>query len=593
MKRGHLLLAALVALAHFLVVVGKPAHVDDTIYLATVQGILDDPLRPLCNTLLWEMEPRPLYTFALNPPLYNYQQAALVALFGWNLPVLHALAAGYVFLAGLAVLALARRFTRWPVAAFLLVMTSPTLLPQTNLMLDVPGMALVCTAVAAWVRGIDTGSKRWLALGAGAAAAALLTKYNSIVVLPLLGWYAVLQQRWKSTLWLGVPLGALAVWCLHNRLFFPAGTIHLLQAQSRFGVTATPAYAHAIKVLESFGSSFLILPALAVLVRFRRAAGFARIVAGVLVATLLVELGILAGATSGSGTALRGLGDTFASLLGFGSQADRPAITLPFWPEYVAFVTNGAVLAAAAVLGLRSPTGGEPFTRDSLFLLAWPLGMSLFNALFAPHHAPRYFFPAFAAVPLLVLRAVDATGVPFSKAGFGISIGAQALLALLLAGSDHAFAAGSRDYAMRLSALDVPKSTPIAYVGHWGFQYYAELGGRLRCLPTAAEPPPVGGVVAVLHDTPAQEFPSWLRTLAPNNKTGELESQVRAPDGATTRLRFRRVMPTQTTPHPWPFQTIGIGNGALLYAPGGYHTLLPYAWNRAPFLALEVLQRVP
>ena len=49
LARRHWVLPAAIALVHFLLLVAKPAHIDDTIYLETVKGILADPLRPLCK----------------------------------------------------------------------------------------------------------------------------------------------------------------------------------------------------------------------------------------------------------------------------------------------------------------------------------------------------------------------------------------------------------------------------------------------------------------------------------------------------------------------------------------------------------------
>jgi len=48
------LVVAGVALLHLLTFLNKPAHIDDTLYLATVRGILADPLRPLANVYNWE-----------------------------------------------------------------------------------------------------------------------------------------------------------------------------------------------------------------------------------------------------------------------------------------------------------------------------------------------------------------------------------------------------------------------------------------------------------------------------------------------------------------------------------------------------------
>ena len=162
-----------------------------------------------------------------------------------------------------------------------------------------------------------------------------------------------------------------------------------------------------------------------------------------------------------------------------------------------------------------------------------------------------------------------------------------------MAGAGRRQSPDADTHAERLAALETGTHEPIRYVGHWGFQYYAGQSSRLRCLAASDPPPPIGGLVAVVIDTAPQEYPDWVRHIAAaKDSPGLLTSDYLAPDGSRTKLRFRRAMATQSVPHAWPLQTIGFQNHSLLYAPGGYHDLLPYAWSREPFLVMEVLRRV-
>ena len=555
-----------VALAHLASFITKPAHMDDTLYLATVRGILEDPLRPLTNFYPWEVGPRPIYTFAVNPPLYNYQQAALVAVFGWHLPLLHLLAAGYVLLAAVAMMALARRFTAWPRAAFLLLMLSPTLAPGTNLMLDVPGMELVLAALAAWIRGIDARSRRWLATAAGLAALALLTKYNSAIVLALMVLYALLRGRSRALAWLGVPVAGLGLWVLHNHFFMPGGAIHLLQSRERArpgGLIDPPQALHAI---ATWGSSFVFLPALAIPSwargRGRALLAFAIPAGVVLIADVALALG------------------------------GAPPWAAARSPEQVVFVVNGLLLATfigvATARVWQRRSWDSPAIRDDAFLLAWPLAITAFNVLFAPHHAPRYYYPAFAALPLLLIRT-QPRGAG-ARGAVWASIVAQATLALMLVLSDNAYARAERDFADRLAVIAGQRRETVAYVGHWGFQYAADQHPDLRCLDPRLPPPPPGVVIAVNLDTYEWEYPDWLRGLRPTRDPGIVASAFPGPDGHMASLRFRMLEPEWSAPHPGPLRTVSHGDGVLLYAAG---TLVPYGRGAGPFHPTLVLETIP
>ena len=570
-SRGDPWIVLGVALAHCATFLAKPVHMDDALYLSTVRGILADPLHPLCNVYNWEAGPRPIYTFAINPPLYNYQQALLVRLFGWNLTALHLLAAGYVLLATLAMLALARRFTRWPVPALLLLMFAPTVLPQTNLMLDMPGMALVLAALAAWVHGVDRGSNRWLALGSVAAALALLTKYNSGITLFLMILYAVLHERRRAIVWLVVPLLGLGLWMLHNHFFMPGGTLHLLQAGQRIQAEPGRGYLQPLIALVSWGSAFIFFPVLALRswIAGRRRLGAAFAVPAALI--LALDLSV-------------------------SSRSSPPWFMAPY-AEHLIFLVNGLLIAAyigvSTASAWRKQGWRVPAGRDDVFLLAWPIAMTIFICLLAPHQAPRYYFPAYAAVPFLLLRALERSRGGFTAAArraVWASIVAQAALALILTASDDAFARASREYAERLATLAETRGEMITFEGHWGFQYYAEQHPLLRALDPRLSPPPPGVVVAVLLDSYAWEFPPWLAGLSETGEPGILKSSFADADGRPRSLRFRLIEPPWSAPHPWPLRTIDLADGVMLYASGDR---VPYGHGTGAFHSLIVLQCVP
>lgn len=619
MQRWHWGLIAGLTLLHFITFVNKPPHIDDTLYLETARGILEDPLRPLLNTVNWEMVPRPIYKFAVNPPLYNYQQALLIKLFGWNIAALHLLAAGYVLLAAVSVFYLARRFTPWPVATLLLFMLSPTFLPQTNLMLDVPGMALVAATVAAWVRGVDSRSNRWLALGAVLATLSVWTKYNSAVVLPLMALYAVLWGRLLSLPWIVLPIMGLWAWGQWNIAIFPDKKTHLEIARGRFERATRIVYQQAMLSLMSWGSAFFFMPAWAAWTWVRRRWILSAAIAGPLFLLFLVESVLAIGPHTGADGVLYSTAVSLTKLLGFGHLPNSAEWKMPHWPEQLFFVGNALAMAAWILVSAfsRWRSLGERWRdgtiRDDLFLLAWPFGMSLFNCMFAPHHAPRYYFVAYPAVPLLLIRglqgviawrsaAAGEAGGPDrsdaqvarvaqtasvrvyspSRATRGLvwgSIGLQTVVGLILVASDNTFARASEDFVARLAAHPRVQGNRLDYVGHWGFQYHAQQQPNFHVIDIRQPPPPVGGLVAVVMDTGWGEFPGWLKSNRSGYEQLMTTGVYRYKDAQGTQraqtVQFK-ILEDWDVPHPWPLQTVELTKKLLIYSPRFYHNRLPY-----------------
>jgi hypothetical protein len=170
----------------------------------------------------------------------------------------------------------------------------------------------------------------------------------------------------------------------------------------------------------------------------------------------------------------------------------------------------------------------------------------------------------------------------------------QAAIGFTLVISDDAFAMVSRDFASRLAALADARQQTITYVGHWGFEFYAQQHARLRCMDARAPEPPPGTPIAILVDTFEPEVPKWLDSLAPTGEPEVWESTYRAADGSWAHLRFRTIEPPWSAPRAAPLVTVGLLDRAHLYASGGgNYPLVPYARATAAFHPMFVLERVP
>lgn len=456
---------------HFAVLINKPVHIDDMHYVEAAKYVLEHPLRPFCNTINWKLAPDLAYRDNINPPLYVYVQAAWMWCFGPSIRGLHVLASLFVLLAAAATYAVARRFTGQPMLATALCMLSPTLIPVANLMLDVPAMAIGIASIAAFMRGVAAANHRWSALGGVLVGLATMTKYNSVVLLPLLGLYALWRRRFGHAFWLAIPVVFQALWALHNYVLFEHHEIHILLTMG-YREFEKRWLENVLSAGMVPGCSFIFLGVLW-LVRARRSDAF-WLVPAVFLALFLV------------------LGPRQIDWWSHPEFSKRL--------EYYVFVGNTVLLVAFALI--RGPrrddvhpahlahrraaeTASEsPAPRmDELFLWCWAVGVIGFQVLFAYHQSPRYHFLAFPAIAILLMRRLERPAGPSLRLAVlatCVSIVLQVALGLLIARADHLHAVANRDLPSLVKARFGATSPRIFCVGHWGLQYYAQEQG-IKC----------------------------------------------------------------------------------------------------------------
>ncbi len=170
----------------------------------------------------------PMSEVMKNPPGTSYYQALVGLLAGFSeraihlgmLPIALAMIAGVVLLA--------RRFAGDGLLAAVLVLGSPAaLVSATNAMSDLMMLALWVWAVLFWIWGIDRGKPAWLIAGGCTVAAAALTKYPAIALIPLLGAYGLLRRR--SWCWpiatMMIPVAALFAYQLWTVRLYAHGLV--------------------------------------------------------------------------------------------------------------------------------------------------------------------------------------------------------------------------------------------------------------------------------------------------------------------------------------------------------------------------------
>jgi hypothetical protein len=141
---GLLLLALLYTLFNSV----KPLHLDDTAYSYYAAQIVKQPLDPYGFEVFWYDRPEPAND-VLAPLALPYWLALGLRLFGERMFLIKLWLLPFSFLFTISLYALFRRFAgRFELMLVAFTLFSPTFLPSLNLMLDVPALALALASVA-------------------------------------------------------------------------------------------------------------------------------------------------------------------------------------------------------------------------------------------------------------------------------------------------------------------------------------------------------------------------------------------------------------------------------------------------------------
>lgn len=405
---------------------------DDVYYLAGAQHAQINPFHPNHARYVFlgeivSMQGHP------HPPLNAWWLGALLALTGDVYePVFHAAYLVFSLMAAAAVWSLARRFTRRPLAAALLALSTPAFVVNgASLEADLPFAAFWLAATALFVRAADERSGRLLAASAAAMAAAALAAYQAVVLIAVLAVYLWLRARdWK------------AAWVT---LLVPAATLGAWQLFERLSTGALPA-----AVLAGFFQTYGLqsLP--------RKLANAAALTAHLawLVFPLLAAAAFRSGGKSLAAAAAAGLG---AALL------DPHPL---FWVSFA---------LGALVLIHWVHTAGSAEDPDDVFLAAWGLVFFAAALLLFFAGSARYLLPVAAPAALLTVRR-KAERRLWLRAGFGC----QLALSLALAWVNYQHWDGYRRFARGLAPE--ARQVRVWINGEWGLRYYLEAEGGLPLL---------------------------------------------------------------------------------------------------------------
>ena len=448
-----------VAFACLVPFVGKAFHIDDPPYLWVAEHIQSHPFDPYGFRLNWYLTELPVSVSFNNPPLACYYIALITWLFGWTEIVLHT---SFLLPAGAAVLgsyALARQFCASPFyAGIAMVVTPAFLISSSTLMSDTIMLAFWTWAAVLWTKGVNRPTHWMLGLSSILIAAAALTKYSALILIPLLFLYASLRAR-RVGCWgfyLLIPLLLVAGFECLMRVRYGHGIITQASAYaaSYRGHTGVSWFSKTLTGLVFTGGCLTSILACAPLFWPWRTCLRWAVCACLISATIF-----------------------FCKVPGnFHLPSER---SVRFWLaiECGVFAVGGMGLLALAVAEVRKRSDAV-----SLFLFAWVTATFVVAAYFNWTIAGRYILPMAPAAGILAARRLETmrtfgTTSAFSRMTLVACVAASAAIALSTTFSDFVLANSARSAAASIGRKFGKQPNQIWFQGHWGFHYYMQQSG--------------------------------------------------------------------------------------------------------------------
>jgi hypothetical protein len=178
-------------------------------------------------------------------------------------------------------------------------------------------------------------------------------------------------------------------------------------------------------------------------------------------------------------------------------------------PHFPLALAPVAGLGAAALAELL----GDGLRRRDAVQVSLGLWMLLPVAAVPYTHFPaKYLLASAPAAAILVARALAAAPA-LSRSLLAATAAAGVLLGVAILRADAALAGLGRDAARALAAPQVAAGKRVWYVGHWGFQWYAEEAGARFLPPRPSLLAPGDLVVASLACDPQVKVESLGRPL--------------------------------------------------------------------------------
>jgi 4-amino-4-deoxy-L-arabinose transferase-like glycosyltransferase len=474
-----ILLLTVVTLVGLVPFIGKAFHMDDPLFVWCARQIQSHPFDFYGFNLNWEGQEAPMSAVTQNPPLGAYYLALVGSILGWSEVALHAGCLLPALAVVLGIYRLARNFCSHPVLAALFTATAPVfVLSGTSVMCDILMLAFWVWSLVFWIEGLKQENHVKMGLAALLIAAASLTKYFGLSLIPLLMVYSLMERR---------RIGSWLVYLLLPLLpitFYQWLTCHLYGHNLLVNAVI---YATHLGIRRDLTSKFL--------------AGFA-FVGGCIVILLTAApylwgwkrwwLGLPA-------MALVGLLIILMKHVGVFPVVTAGNVNWPFVVQMSLWVVAGAsllVLVGVEVTKARTPA--------SILLLLWIAGTFLFTCVVNWTVSGRNILPMLPAVSLLLARRLEKGGHLTVGGGRYLLAGSLAIsfaIAMLVARADFQLANSSRAAAASLMHGLAAVTSTVKFEGHWGFQYYMEKYGASPLDKFETQYFPNEAIVVPLHNS--------------------------------------------------------------------------------------------
>lgn len=417
----------------------KAFHIDDTAHLKIARAISVSPLHAMNADFNWLETATPIHTMN-QPHLFFYLLATIMNWFGESEIVLHALLALFSALAILVFWQLAGKVSSRPVLFTALFCISPAFIPSQNIMVDVPLLSIWLIFFNQLLSKPVESARRHL-LAALALSVALLMKYTSLVLLPIMVLDILMQRRWRNLWVVFLPVLVVVVWSAFN--YWSYGGTHLFDRDpSSYSVARLLIRTLAWIICLGSMLPWLLGASLQVMSKRRRQ-----------VAALSL--------------AFAAAGATLAGSLFFNEPLIRSILRAVFALAGLSILVTPLVKESDA----RPASPSSP-NRNYALLSSWIAATSVFIILFSPAIAVRHILLVTPAVLLLLAPVVETCGWRRQY----LAIGIHFVLAAAAGASDYAYAELYRQQAAELSAkLESGKTN--WFTGHWGWMWYAERAG--------------------------------------------------------------------------------------------------------------------
>ena len=446
----------------------KAVSIDDPLFIWTADQIRTNPFDFYGFQANWSGTPQPVSQLNFNPPLVAYFLALERAMLGTGELTMHLVFILPALAVAVGIFYLAKPVCKQPILAVLIAVLSPIfLVSSTTLMCDMPMLMFWVWSLVVWRLGLQT--RPWLLPVAGLLAGlGILTKYNAILVLPLMALAAtVARKRWFwSAAGLLVPILMLVGYEIVTARLYGKGLFAMsaAAAEAKREALVQERVIQSIVCLSFLGAGI----ASAGLASFR------------LWSWRKIGIG-------GGAAALLLLGFCLSrEKLGPVSVSAGEKIQ---W-SYVVQVVFWAVCGLSVLAGsLR--IWWEARDETNTVLLAWVV-LCLLNSAFVNWMlSGRSLLPVLPAVSVLLARRLgELPQARNERWRLWLPLALAGCLAIAVAVADYCFANSVRSAARKISQELGAQNRPIWFQGHWGFQYYMQQAGYspLDLARPAAEP---------------------------------------------------------------------------------------------------------